>query len=147
MLLMLASVSETGDFQILSDPTRGLAAEAERSYRAALELHPNYEQAMNNLANILRENGQLEEAEKWLTLAVQVQASALGSDFSASEAFPGEAQLCSRLDESRHRSERSEVAVGASGAGLQERSRPQKGVPGCPLQPGQSLPGHGQPSS
>uniref|UniRef100_A0AAR5NY72 dolichyl-phosphate-mannose--protein mannosyltransferase n=3 Tax=Dendroctonus ponderosae TaxID=77166 RepID=A0AAR5NY72_DENPD len=59
--------------KVLSNPTRGSLRDAERSYRHALELYPRYEQAMNNLANILREKGQLEEAEYWLQLAVAVR--------------------------------------------------------------------------
>jgi len=42
------------------------------NYRKAIDLHPNYEQAMNNLANLLRENGQLDEAETLLRKAVDV---------------------------------------------------------------------------
>lgn len=33
------------------------------SYRRALELNPRYEQAMNNLANILKDSNQLDEAK------------------------------------------------------------------------------------
>lgn len=51
---------------------QGKKDEALRSYRKALELYPNYEQAMNNLANLLRESGQLEEAEILLRSAVKV---------------------------------------------------------------------------
>ncbi|KAJ3655067.1 hypothetical protein Zmor_014210 [Zophobas morio] len=42
-------------------------------YRKAIELNPNYEQAMNNLANLLREDKQFEEAEILLRRALAVR--------------------------------------------------------------------------
>lgn len=47
-------------------------------YRRALELHPDYDQAMNNLANLLKDGGRHVEAETWLLKAV-----ALRPDFAA----------------------------------------------------------------
>lgn len=42
-------------------------------YRKAIELNQNYEQAMNNLANLLREDKQFKEAEVLLRRAVEVR--------------------------------------------------------------------------
>lgn len=42
-------------------------------YYAALQLNPEYEQAMNNLANLLREENLLKEAEILLRKAVEVR--------------------------------------------------------------------------
>lgn len=47
-------------------------------YQIALELNPDYDQAMNNLANLLKDAGQLESAEQWLLKAIRVR-----SDFAA----------------------------------------------------------------
>ncbi|KAH8040247.1 hypothetical protein HPB51_009795 [Rhipicephalus microplus] len=44
-----------------------------QGYREALRLHPDYDQAMNNLANILRDVGQLQEAQALLRRAVQLR--------------------------------------------------------------------------
>lgn len=49
---------------------RGLAI---YEYRKAIQLNPNYEQAMNNLANLLREDRNYEEAEQLLRQAVKVR--------------------------------------------------------------------------
>lgn len=42
-------------------------------YRKAIKLNPEYEQAMNNLANLLREDKHFYEAEKLLRKAVEVR--------------------------------------------------------------------------
>ncbi|CAH0557925.1 unnamed protein product [Brassicogethes aeneus] len=42
-------------------------------YRNAIKLNPEYEQAMNNLANLLREDEKFEEAEELLRQAVKVR--------------------------------------------------------------------------
>lgn len=42
-------------------------------YKKSIELNPNYEQAMNNLANLLREDKKFEEAEVLLRKAVEVR--------------------------------------------------------------------------
>jgi hypothetical protein len=42
-------------------------------YRKAIDLNPNYEQAMNNLANLLREDKKFEEAEVLLRRALDVR--------------------------------------------------------------------------
>ncbi|PNF29326.1 Transmembrane and TPR repeat-containing protein 4 [Cryptotermes secundus] len=42
-------------------------------YREALRLHSEYDQAMNNLANILKDEGKLHEAERLLRKAVQLR--------------------------------------------------------------------------
>lgn len=42
-------------------------------YRKAMELNPDYEQAMNNLANLLREDGKFREAEVLLRKALKVR--------------------------------------------------------------------------
>lgn len=42
-------------------------------YRKAIELNSEYEQAMNNLANLLREDKQFEEAEVLLRKALEVR--------------------------------------------------------------------------
>ncbi|XP_017779427.1 PREDICTED: transmembrane and TPR repeat-containing protein 4-like [Nicrophorus vespilloides] len=42
-------------------------------YEKAIELNPNYEQAMNNLANLLREDKKFEDAEVLLRKAVKVR--------------------------------------------------------------------------
>lgn len=42
-------------------------------YKKALELNPNYEQAMNNLANLLREDKRFQEAEALLRKALEVR--------------------------------------------------------------------------
>ncbi|XP_071455403.1 protein O-mannosyl-transferase TMTC4-like [Hetaerina americana] len=47
-------------------------------YREAIRLHPEYDQAMNNLANLLKDNGGLMEAEVLLRKAVSLR-----HDFSA----------------------------------------------------------------
>ena len=49
-----------------------------REYTIALKLHPQYDQAMNNMANILREEGKLSEAESLLREALKIR-----SDFAA----------------------------------------------------------------
>ena len=43
------------------------------SYKTALELNPSYDQAMNNLANLLKDAGRLESAEYWLQEAIKVR--------------------------------------------------------------------------
>ncbi|OQR71624.1 transmembrane and TPR repeat-containing protein 4-like [Tropilaelaps mercedesae] len=45
------------------------------SYRRALELNPRYEQAMNNLANILKDSNHLQEAKMLLERAVEIRPS------------------------------------------------------------------------
>ncbi|KAL1140813.1 hypothetical protein AAG570_000741 [Ranatra chinensis] len=47
--------------------------EAIAHYREAIRLHPEYEQAMNNLANILRDEGNISEAESLLRKAVAIR--------------------------------------------------------------------------
>ncbi|ELU01234.1 hypothetical protein CAPTEDRAFT_123644 [Capitella teleta] len=47
-------------------------------YRQAIRLHPEYDQAMNNLANILKDQGELVEAESLL-----LRATAIRESFSA----------------------------------------------------------------
>lgn len=42
-------------------------------YRTAIKLNPNYEQAMNNLANLLREDKKFKEAEVLLRKAIKVR--------------------------------------------------------------------------
>lgn len=42
-------------------------------YRKALKLNPNYEQAMNNLANLLREEKKYVEAENLLRKSLDVR--------------------------------------------------------------------------
>ncbi|BES97585.1 Hypothetical protein NTJ_10399 [Nesidiocoris tenuis] len=44
-----------------------------RHYREALRLNPEYEQAMNNLANVLRDNGDIKESESLLRKAVMIR--------------------------------------------------------------------------
>ncbi|KAK9504103.1 hypothetical protein O3M35_010520 [Rhynocoris fuscipes] len=44
-----------------------------KHYREALRLHPDYEQALNNLANVLRDNGDLNEAESLLRKAIEIR--------------------------------------------------------------------------
>lgn len=46
---------------------------ASQEYRKAIELNPRYEQAMNNLANLLREDKNFNEAELLLRKAVEVR--------------------------------------------------------------------------
>jgi len=38
-----------------------------------IRLHPNYDQAMNNLANILKDQNELEEAKSLLERAVTIR--------------------------------------------------------------------------
>ena len=57
---------------------RNLAAKgnqtgAIRYYREAVSLNPKYVHAVNNLANVLKERNELQEAEELLSLAVQMQ--------------------------------------------------------------------------
>lgn len=42
-------------------------------YQKAIELNPNYEQAMNNLANLLREEKKFKEAEVLLRRALTIR--------------------------------------------------------------------------
>lgn len=49
---------------------RALAVER---YRHALALNPSYDQAMNNLANILKDGGDFAQAEMLLKQAVQLR--------------------------------------------------------------------------
>lgn len=42
-------------------------------YQRAIELNPNYEQAMNNLANLLREDKKFKKAEALLRKAISVR--------------------------------------------------------------------------
>ncbi|KAE8745748.1 hypothetical protein FOCC_FOCC007544 [Frankliniella occidentalis] len=44
-----------------------------KEYEIALKLHSEYDQAMNNLANILRDEGKLDEAESLLRKAVKIR--------------------------------------------------------------------------
>lgn len=57
---------------------RGLRQEAIERYRTALTLNPDYDQAMNNLANLLKDSGHLKDAEQLLEKAIKVR-----SDFAA----------------------------------------------------------------
>lgn len=52
---------------------RGLREEAIERYETALELNPDYDQAMNNLANLLKDVGHLDAAERWLAKAIKVR--------------------------------------------------------------------------
>ncbi|XP_014681388.1 PREDICTED: transmembrane and TPR repeat-containing protein 4-like [Priapulus caudatus] len=52
----------------------GNIAAAIASYREALRLNPRYDQAMNNLANILKDMGREMEAEQLLLRAVEIRA-------------------------------------------------------------------------
>ena len=52
---------------------RGDRTVAIERYQMALELNPDYDQAMNNLANLLKDSGQLELAESWLLRAISVR--------------------------------------------------------------------------
>ncbi|VVC24336.1 Hypothetical protein CINCED_3A015339 [Cinara cedri] len=51
----------------------GKTEEAINCYKHALLLHPNYDQAMNNLANILKDQNELEEARFLLEKAVTIR--------------------------------------------------------------------------
>lgn len=42
-------------------------------YQTAIEFNPNYEQAMNNLANLFREDKKFKEAEALLRKAISVR--------------------------------------------------------------------------
>lgn len=42
-------------------------------YTEAIRLNPNYEQAMNNLANLLREDKKFAEAEVYLRKALEIR--------------------------------------------------------------------------
>lgn len=44
-----------------------------KHYRRAISLYPDYEQAMNNLANVLRENGNITESESLLRKAILIR--------------------------------------------------------------------------
>lgn len=57
---------------------KGNADIAIEKYRLAIELNEEYDQAMNNLGNILKEKGDLKEAEKLLLKAVNIR-----DDFAA----------------------------------------------------------------
>lgn len=57
--------------KILSDG--GHSNEAELKYREALRLNPNYEQAMNNLANLLKDQGKFVDAEQHLLKATSLR--------------------------------------------------------------------------
>lgn len=52
--------------------------EAVRRYREAIRLNKDYDQAMNNLANILKDQGQLDEA-----LQLLLRATTIRPDFAA----------------------------------------------------------------
>ncbi|XP_067670553.1 protein O-mannosyl-transferase TMTC4-like [Haliotis asinina] len=76
-------------------------------YRQAIRLNPQYDQAMNNLANILKENGVVLEAEQLLQRAVSIRA-----DFAAAwmnlgivqaELKKNESAEASYLEALRHR--------------------------------------------
>jgi Flp pilus assembly protein TadD len=51
----------------------GESTAAEHEYRRAIELHPSYEQALNNLANILEKRGSLHEAKRLLVTAIDIR--------------------------------------------------------------------------
>lgn len=57
--------------KIAADKNRKDVALAE--YQTAIELNPKYEQAMNNLANLLREDKKFKEAELLLRRALEVR--------------------------------------------------------------------------
>ncbi|XP_073520308.1 protein O-mannosyl-transferase TMTC4 isoform X1 [Phyllobates terribilis] len=61
---------------------RGLQADAIKYYREAIRLNQKYVHAMNNLGNILKEKGELHEAEELLFRAVSIHFCHR-SDFSA----------------------------------------------------------------
>ena len=52
---------------------QGLRDVAISRYQTALQLNPGYDQAMNNLANLLKDSGQIEPAEEWLLKAVRIR--------------------------------------------------------------------------
>lgn len=52
---------------------RGWRDLAIERYEKALELNPDYDQAMNNLANLLKDIGHYQSAEHWLLKAVRVR--------------------------------------------------------------------------
>ncbi|KAJ8963524.1 hypothetical protein NQ314_005566 [Rhamnusium bicolor] len=57
--------------KIAADKNNKILASSE--YKKAIELNPNYEQAMNNLANLLREDKQFKEAEVLLRKALIIR--------------------------------------------------------------------------
>lgn len=68
-------------------------------YRKAIELNPHYEQAMNNLANILREDKNFEEAEVLLRNAVQIRFYLKIIQYLFLIVFILQTKFCSGLDE------------------------------------------------
>ncbi|XP_014244054.1 transmembrane and TPR repeat-containing protein 4 isoform X2 [Cimex lectularius] len=44
-----------------------------KHYREAIRLNPEYEQALNNLANVLRDNGDIKESEELLRKAIKIR--------------------------------------------------------------------------
>lgn len=52
---------------------RGLRDLAVDRYEKALQLNPDYDQAMNNLANLLKDAGHYQSAEEWLLRAIRVR--------------------------------------------------------------------------
>lgn len=57
--------------KVAADEKNVLLAKSE--YKKAIELNSNYEQAMNNLANILRDEKKFEEAEILLRRALEIR--------------------------------------------------------------------------
>lgn len=65
----------------------GSRSDAERKYRQALTLNPHYEQAMNNLANVLKDEGQLQEAKQLLEHALNIRYADLPFSYKYNRAL------------------------------------------------------------
>lgn len=74
-------------------------------YRQALLLHPNYEQALNNLGNLLQEKGRYTEALAMLRKAVDIRSILCAKAFYISF-FHLQSVILGSLVESGHRARR-----------------------------------------